>query len=173
MKPDGTGDGLDGNNIKYIYSINNISSVQIDLQMPMTGMPLPQAEEGDKQNILVKAEGNAIRITVQWDLIKESSSVVSSHDEGSGDPGPSLSGKYSGGSVDHPDEMVQFLTDEFQNKGVEYLFQIKIPKGSGVTNDFERSGVIEKVQFTKTGRAPVTWKGVLVFLAGDVVTIEA
>ena len=141
--------------------------MQIDLEMPMTAMPLPQAEQGDKQNILVKAEGNAMRITISWDLIKESSSVVTS------DGGPSLSGKYSGGSIDHPDEMVQFLTDEFQNKGVEYLFQIKIPKGTGVTSDFERNGVIEKMQFTKTGKAPVTWKGVIVFLAGDVVTIEA
>ena len=93
--------------IRYTYSINNIESVQIDLQSPMTAMPLPQAELGDAQNILVKAEGNAIRISIQWNLVNEASSVVASN-------GAVISSAKYGGSVNKADEMVQFLTDEFQ-----------------------------------------------------------
>jgi hypothetical protein len=133
-------------------------------------MPLPQSEGGDADNILVKAEGNSLRITVQWDLIKESSTVVTRN---AGAPTLALDDAiYTDGLVKHPDEMVRFLTDIFQNKGVEYQWEITIPKSEGVLQDIKRNGLIEKISISKSGKSPVTWKANLIFVAGDVVTIE-
>ena len=111
-------------------------------------MPLPQAEEGDAANILVKAEGNSLRITIQWDLIKESSTVVTRN---AGAPALALDGAiYADGEVKHPDEMVRFLTDIFQNKGVEYQWEITIPKSEGVLQDIKREGLIEKISISNS-----------------------
>jgi len=141
----------------------------------MTAMPLPQAELGDAQNILVKAEGNAMRISLQWNLVNESSSVVTPNVGGDpGGAGPAIdSSVYSGGTITKADEMVQFLTTEFQNKGVEYKYSITIPSEAGVTKNFFRDGAIERISITKSGRAPVTWRVNLVFIAGDLITVGA
>ena len=154
--------------IRYRYSINNITNLSIDLQSPMMAMPLPQAEEGDIDNILVKAEGNAMRIIIQWDLIKESASVVTAYGSS---PTTAISSSKYGGSINTPDKMVQFLTDEFQNKGVEYKFQLEIPADAPFA--FAREGNIEKITFQKTGRSPVTWKANLTFVSGEIVTVGA
>ena len=145
----------------------------------MTAMPLPQAELGDAQNILVKAEGNAARISIQWNLVNESSNVVTSNVGGDeGGAGPALttitdSGgtQIFGSTITQADEMMQFLTSVFQNKGIEYKYSITIPSGSGTVKDFFRFGAIERVSITKTGRAPVTWRVNLGFVAGELVAI--
>ena len=145
----------------------------------MTAMPLPQAELGDAQNVLVKAEGNAMRISLQWNLVNESSNVVTSNVGGDeGGAGPALttitdSGgtQIFGSTITQADEMMQFLTSVFQNKGIEYKYSITIPSGSDTVKDFFRFGAIERVSITKTGRAPVTWRVNLVFVAGDLVAI--
>ena len=84
------------------------------------------------------------------------------------------SSKYAGGTIIKADEMMQFLTDEFQSKGVEYKYQLTIPANTNdvVTHDFMRFGSIEKLSLSKTGRAPVTWRASLSFVAGDLVTVE-
>ena len=128
-------------------------------------MPLPQALLGDAENILVKAEGNALRINIQWMLINESASVVTSN-------GATIdSSKYAGGTINKADEMAQFLTDEFQVKGVEYKFQLTIASEPGVTKAISRFGTIEKLSLTKAGRSPVTWRANMAFIAGDLVTV--
>ena len=169
--------GLAANDIRYTFNINNLESLSLDLQTPITAMPLPQAELGDSQNILVKAEGNALRINISWNLVDGATSVVVPNTSDSTKyptgPGPALEtggGSKYNGSVGTADEMVQFLTDEFQVKGVEYQFRLIIP---GTPNNIQRDGIIEKISLNKTGRAPVTWKATLVFLAGDVVTVTA
>ena len=124
-------------------------------------MPLPQAALGDAENVLVKAEGNAIRISVGWILHDEDSSVVTSQG------GTIDTSKYSGGSVDTADEQARFLIEDMQNKGIEYKYLLVL----GDTN-ISRYGLIEKIQLQKSGTTPVTWKATLQFIAGDVVSIQ-
>ena len=145
-----------------------MEQVSIDLQQPITAMPLPQAEFGDAQNILVKAEGNSLRVTIVWNLVNEETTVVTS------DGATINSSKYAGGTITNADEMMQFLTDEFQSKGVEYKYQLIIPSNTNdsVTQTFSRFGSIEKLSITKSGRTPVTWRASLSFVAGDLVTVE-
>ena len=125
-------------------------------------MPLPQAINGDAENVLVKADGNAMRFSVSWILHDDDTSVVTS------DGHTISSSKYgSPASVGLADEQARFLTEEMQNKGVEYKYQIIIG-----TTAISRFGLIEKISLQKSGATPVTWKATLQFIAGDVVSIQ-
>ena len=59
---------------KYRYYIKNIQSLSIQLASPATSMALPLA--GDASNILTKAEGNTLRVTISWVIHDETSNVV-------------------------------------------------------------------------------------------------
>ena len=120
---------------------------------------------------MVKAEGNSLRVTLVWNLVNEETTVVVPN---AGSSATIDSSKYAGGTITKSDEMMQFLTDEFQNKGVEYKYQLIIPPNTNdsVTQTFSRFGSIEKLALSKTGRAPVTWRASLSFVAGDLVTVE-
>ena len=141
-------------------------------------MPLPQSELGDAENILVKAEGNSLRVTIVWNLVNEET-VYPSNTPTTGvvttEGGATInSSKYAGGTITKADEMMQFLTDEFQSKGVEYKYRLDIPPNTNdvVTQTFSRFGSIEKLSLSKTGRAPVTWRASLGFVAGDLITVK-
>ena len=53
--------------------IPNLSSLSIDLNTPLTPMPLP--EETDEDNILVKMEGNTKTIPVAWSMKEETDTI--------------------------------------------------------------------------------------------------
>ena len=144
-------------------------------------MALPQSPLGDAANVLVKAEGNTMRISISWILHDSDISVVSDVIQTWSNPddhttnevnitnttaGGFLQAKY-GGSVGTADEQARFLTEEMQSKGVEYRYQIIIGDSA-----ISRYGLIEKVSLQKSGSTPITWKATLQFVAGDVVTIQ-
>tara|TARA_Y100000310_G_scaffold176469_1_gene176596 strand:- start:4472 stop:4906 length:435 start_codon:yes stop_codon:yes gene_type:complete len=143
-------------------------------------MPLPQAALGAAENVLVKAEGNTMRITVTWVLHDDDTSVVTvpsndaTFETGSVESPPVyttstfvISTSKYGGSVDTADEQARFLTEEMQLKGVEYQYQLIIGDTA-----ISRGGLIEKISLQKSGSTPVTWKATLQFIVGDVVTIS-
>ena len=46
------------------YEINNLGSINLQLDQPVAPMPLPQ--ESAEENVLVKMEGNTKTVTVNW-----------------------------------------------------------------------------------------------------------
>ena len=137
-------------------------------------MPLPQAALGAAENVLVKAEGNTMRITVTWVLHDDDTSVVTVPNNDTTfvvgtttTSGFVISSSKYGGSVDTADEQARFLTEEMQLKGVEYQYQLIIGDTA-----ISRGGLIEKISLQKSGSTPVTWKATLQFIVGDVVTIS-
>tara|TARA_R110002051_G_C8658757_1_gene488700 strand:- start:191 stop:688 length:498 start_codon:yes stop_codon:yes gene_type:complete len=162
--------------MRFTYNIKNLESVSIDLSQAASPMALPQSPLGDAANVLVKAEGNTMRISVSWLLHDSDISVVSDQIQSwnaGGDiitvtnstAGGFLQAKY-GGSVDTADEQARFLTEEMQCKGVEFRYRLVI----GDTN-ISRFGLIEKLTLQKSGSTPITWKASIQFVAGEVVTI--
>jgi len=162
--------------MRFTYNIKNLESVSIDLAQAASPMALPQSPLGDAANVLVKAEGNTMRISVSWILHDSDISVVSDQIQSwdaegeiitvtNSTAGGFLQSKY-GGSVDTADEQARFLTEEMQCKGVEFRYRMVIADTA-----ISRFGLIEKLTLQKSGSTPITWKASIQFVAGEVVTI--
>tara|TARA_R100000008_G_C3560181_1_gene155670 strand:- start:178 stop:732 length:555 start_codon:yes stop_codon:yes gene_type:complete len=164
-------------NKKYRYLIKNISSVTISLASPATSMALPLA--GDASNILTKAEGNTIRVSVSWVIHDEETDVVlqNPYDEDGNNVGGGTTpvGFGSDTGVVLADNQVKFLLNNqadgssftlsgFQSTYIEDKYQIILGNVG-----FSRVGLIESIEITKSGDQPITWNATLNFVAGAVV----
>lgn len=166
---------------KYRFFIRNYSSIGISLQSPATAMPLPLA--GDASNILTKAEGNTLRVSVTWTIHDEDTVVVqtnqydtdgSNDDEGIRGTVIKGLGGSSGNEVKTADDQIKFLLNNqrkdnptfsgFQSTFIEDKYQMIIGDIG-----FSRIGLIESVDVQKQGNAPITWQATLNFVAGAVV----
>lgn len=166
-------------NKKYRFFIRNYSSIGISLQSPATAMPLPLA--GDASNILTKAEGNTLRVSVTWTIHDEDTDVVETnpYDVEANDVGVAGTtihglGGSNGDEVRTADDQIKFLLNNqkktgssfsgFQSTYIEDKYQIIIGNIG-----FSRIGLIESVDVQKQGNAPITWQATLNFVAGAVV----
>lgn len=162
---------------RYRYLIRNLASLDISLNSPISATPLPL--EGDAANVLTKAEGNTVRVTVSWVIHDDNDDVVLPNDyDTSGSNvggGTTPFGFGSDTTVKLADNQVKFLINNqaevspafsgFQTTYLDDVYQIIIGNIG-----FSRVGLIESVQVTKQGSTPVTWSANLTFVAGDVVT---
>lgn len=165
-------------NKKYRYLIRNISSLEIQLISQVSTTPLPLM--GDANNVLTKAEGNTIRITVGWVLHDDDSDVVLPNNYNTAGTtvggGTTPVGFGSDTTLKLADNQVKFLLNNqaegsnpsnsgFQTTYLDDVYQIVIGNIG-----FSRVGLIESLQVSKAGDTPVTWKATMAFIAGDVVT---
>ena len=163
---------------KYRYLIRNISNIDIVLTEAVVATPLP--ESNDTLNVLTKADGNSIRVTVSWVIHDENTDVVLPNNY-------TLTGASTTGTTPVPfsqfssdsgfrkaDHQVRFLLEPnglmsnasgIQVTGLTDVYQIII----GNTG-FSRQGLIENIQITKAGTAPVTWNATMSFVCGNVIT---
>jgi|11_taG_2_1085331.scaffolds.fasta_scaffold00498_22 hypothetical protein len=163
---------------KYRYLIRNISNIDIVLTETVTATPLP--ESNDTLNVLTKADGNTIRVTISWVIHDESTDVVLANNY-------TLTGASTTGTTPVPfsqfssdsgfrkaDHQVRFLLEPnglmsnasgIQVTGLTDVYQIII----GNTG-FSRQGLIENIQITKAGQTPVTWNATMSFVCGNVIT---
>jgi len=170
---------------KYRLLIYNIQSLDISLSSPISATPLPL--EGDASNILTKAEGNTVRVTVSWVLHDEDTDIVlqnpyditGTNVGGGTTPFGLFSDPPTNSVVDTgvrlADNQAKFLINNqadsspaysgFQTTYLDDVYQIIIGNIG-----FSRVGLIESVQVTKQGSTPVTWSASLTFVAGDVIT---
>lgn len=161
---------------KYRFLIKNIQSVALQLTSPATAMPLPLA--GDASNVLTKAEGNTMRISVSWTIHDETTDVVLPNnfdDEGNTVGGGTTPFGFGGDTgVVKADNQIKFLLNNqaetspafsgFQSTFIEDKYQIIIGNIG-----FSRVGLIESVEVNKSGTTPITWNASLNFVAGAVV----
>ena len=134
-----------------VVTLTNFDSLDICLGTPVSGFPLP--EENDKQNILVKAEGNELIIRVQWIMKCEACSIVTG----------TVSGFACG--VKTVQDQLLFYLCTWQANSIEDKYSIAV---DGIV----RSGTIRKIGFSKQGSTPVTYRGNFEFIAGDVVAAD-
>jgi hypothetical protein len=140
--------------VLYGYSATNKVALNIDLNTPVSPLPLP--EEGSDSNVLVKVEGNTATWTIRW-LIK-----------------PETTDKFSGSDYDSNVEtqsvlqQMIFFLDTFQPKSIDDKFQMKINDGvSPLTKD----GFVTKMNFRWNSDNPVNMNAVVSFIVGDVITV--
>lgn len=164
---------------QYRYFIKNLKSLSMTLRSPTTAMPLPLA--GDASNILTKAEGNSLRLSVSWVIHDSDGDVVlpnpyDTEGETVGS-GTTPFGFGTDTTVKLADNQVKFLLNNqietnpsfsgFQSTYIDDKYQIII----GNIN-FSRVGLIESVEISKQGTTPITWDASLSFIAGAVVAAE-
>ena len=63
-----------GYTVEKEYKLSNINTLSIDLNSPVSPMPLP--EEGADDNVLVKIEGNSSNMSLAWTIKDETVSPV-------------------------------------------------------------------------------------------------
>ncbi len=130
------------------YTSNNISTVSYEFSSPVAPMPLPQMD--DTENILIKVEGNTTTVNVNWTVI----------DDPSGNA-------FSGSNAETPMEQVSHFKTSFVPVTMADSYDLTIGTG---TEAMVFKGVIVKMGFSVSGRAPVTWEGNFQFLHGNLQT---
>ena len=166
------------NGKKYRYLIKNLGNLNITLGTPATAMPLPLY--GDAQNILTKAEGNTMRISISWVIHDDDGDVVlpNNYDDNGNTVGGGTTpfGFGSDTTLKLADNQVKFLIHNqtatstfsgFQSTYIEDKYQI-ILGNLGIS----RVGLIESIEIAKSGTTPITWNATLNFVAGAVIAAE-
>ena len=137
------------------YSTQVFDSFSIDLNTPVSPLPLP--EETDDDNVLVKVEGNTTTIKFSW-LIKNEAATMVTTDDGSLIPA----------SVTTANQQILFFMNMFQPRSIDDKFRIFVD-GSG--DDLSKEGFFTKFTFRKMATETITYRATADFIVGDVITV--
>jgi len=132
-----------------VLTIRNYDSIDFELCSPAGDFPIPELR--DVENILVKAEGNRLVISVAWTLICEPTTIVTNQ---------------AADCITSVQEQLCFFLNTFQPNSIEDSYVISI---DGIT----RFGAVRKMSFSKSAQTPVTYSARLEFIAGNVVVGES
>ena len=127
------------------YTSNNITTVSYEFSSPVAPMPLPQMD--DTENILIKVEGNTTTVNVNWTVIDDGTTP------------------FTGSNAQTPLEQVSHFKTSFVPVTMADSYDLTIGTG---TEAMVFRGVIVKMGFSISGRAPVTWEGNFQFLHGNI-----
>ena len=144
-------------------TIKNLQSLDISIDMPAMIYAMPNAT--DEEAIGMKVEGNQSTVNISWTLVDEDSTVVSE-----------MTGA---DAVETADEQMVYLIgtgiegstanqNSMQSSGVDYAYQLELKDNSGTTF-FTKSGIITKVNVSKSGSTPVTYNATVMFTTADMV----
>ena len=137
------------------YTADNFTSIQVDYRTPITPMPLPQSE--DKENILIKVEGNTTMATVSWKVRDLDSTPFS---------GGVSRNNNSGSSINTAAEIIEFFKTDIVPVTVSDSYTLTIGVGSSAPLVLE--GTLMSVSFSISSMSPVVWTGTMQFVHGNV-----
>lgn len=129
-------------------TIRNFTDVSFELCTPVSDFPLPETK--DICNILVKAEGNRLVISVSWLLADETCNLSSECPP----------------ATKTVQEQLAYMLDCFQPQSIEDSYSISI---DGIT----RVVFPRKWSFRKSGSGPITYDATVECIAGNVIASEA
>ena len=156
------------------YEINNLGSVMISLDQPVSPMALPQ--EDASENVLVKMEGNTQTVTVNWKVIPETAHLLTStskmetseieSDITAFYANPSnIGSSWSDNQQEDSGTIVGWLLNHFQGKDLSDRYMLKIP------NIGIMEGFVTRLNANIDGSSPVIYNCSLTFTMGNVITI--
>ena len=129
------------------YESKNIGSATIDFGTPTSPMPLPQMK--DEETILIKVEGNTTVVNVNWTVIDDGTTP------------------FTGSNAQTAMEQISHFKTSFVPVDVNDSYELTLGTGSEA---IVLEGLLVKMGFTVSGRAPVTWDGRFQFVHGNVQT---
>lgn len=142
-------------NVSLRYSTPVFDNFSVELNTPVSPMPLP--EESDDDNVLVKVEGNSSIITFSWVISPQTSTTVTTDDSS---PIPA--------SVATANEQVKFFMNMFQPRSIDDKFRFLVDDG---TDDLSKNGFFTKFTFRRNSTETVTYRATASFIVGDVITV--
>jgi|TARA_R110000824_G_scaffold356890_2_gene544191 hypothetical protein len=134
-------------NTTVTYTSDNITNIQLDFNTPVTPMPLPQME--DRENVLIKVEGNTTTANVSWKI----------RDRGTT---PFTGGGSIYSNADTPLEQIQVFKENFVPITVGDSYVLTIGETIVMT------GTLMKMGFSVSSASPVVWDGHFQFIHGNV-----
>lgn len=157
------------------YEINNLESIMVSLDQPVSPMALPQ--EDASENVLVKMEGNTQTVTVNWKVAdsfpkpQQCNSLLLtsgiSTDIEEYYAGSSSTASWSDAvSSDSAGRVVSWLLGQFQGKDISDRYFIKLGEDVDVMEGF-----ITRINANISGNSPVVWDLSITFVMGNVISI--
>ena len=136
------------------YTTNVFDTFAIELNTPVSPLPLP--EESDDDNVLIKVEGNTTTMTFAWVIKPETSTTVTTDDS---TPIPA--------TVQTVNQQILFFMNMFQPRSIEDKFRIFV---DDVADDISKEGFFTKFTFRRQSTETVTYRATVNFIVGDVIT---
>ena len=132
------------------YTSDNITNINIDFSTPVSPMPLPQME--DKENILIKVEGNTTTANISWKIRDRDATP--------------FSGGAPYNAADTAMEQILIFKDNFVPVDVSDSYILTI--GDTIV----LKGTLMKMSFAISGTSPVVWDGSFQFVHGNVASSQ-
>jgi hypothetical protein len=158
------------------YEINNLGSISVVLDQPVSPMALPQ--EDATENVLVKMEGNTQTITVNWKVGQgfpypkksETGNVGISQIQEDYEVFYAGSGStpitWSDLEYTDPEDTVSWLTNDFEGKDISDRFILVLGHES-----LRYEGFVTRMTCGIDGNSPVVWNISMTFIVGNVISI--
>lgn len=136
------------------YTFPNFDTIEVGLSQPVSVFPLPEAEEGAQEAIIVKVEGNSQTVKLTWTI----------KDEGTTDT--------SGGTITSPVstqfEQLEFWTTTFENRSISQNYTFTICTGVPAEK-YEKVVLLRDFRANISANAPVTWNASIDMIVGATV----
>jgi len=132
------------------YTSDNITNINVDFNTPIAPMPLPQME--DKENILIKVEGNTTTANISWKIRDRDATP--------------FSGGAPYNAADTAMEQILIFKDHFVPVDVSDSYVLTI--GDTIV----LKGTLMKMSFAISGTSPVVWDGSFQFVHGNVASSQ-
>ena len=159
------------------YEINNLGSVSVVLDQPISPMALPQ--EDATENVLVKMEGNTQTITVNWKIGQDFpypkksntanvgiSQIQSDFEKFFDSSAPASPITWTDLTYTEPEDTVAWLTNDFEGKDLSDRFILVLGHGS-----LRYEGFVTRMTCSIDGNSPVVWNASMTFIVGNVISI--
>ena len=159
--------------VQYVYPIKVFDSFQIQYNMPISPMPMP--EQSDDEQVLVKIEGNSTTVALSWLIHEETTNQATAY------------GSYSVGDTKTIWQQLQFLQDEekFMPNGINDAYDIIVDADNNQTTaslgrviandsdparDMYLTGFIQSFVINTSSSEPATLRAQIQFIVGANVT---
>jgi hypothetical protein len=124
--------------------IRNLLDLQMMLEVPVVVYAIP--ESSDDEAMGMKVEGNKSSFEISWTLVDDDTSVVQEDS-----------------TIKTADQQMVFLLNEFQPDSIKHAYELKLMPTTGSTPFFTRTGIIQKINISKSGDTPVTYTANITF----------